>query len=95
MLLIFMFAFFFLGYSPFLSICLGAIAGLTSGFISAWWHAKDDFITDEATETSERTTSSIDRQSRSVQHGFGVKTSREARAARAVWQFGWLFRRKR
>ncbi len=100
-LILFMFAFYFLRYSPFLSISLGLIAGLTSGFISSWWHAKEDYITDEVTganlvdgEAGELTP----QERRPVRYGFGVKSARagrtEARAnpSRGV---GWLFRRNR
>lgn len=100
-LVVFMFGFFFLGYSPFLSVCLGTIAGLTSGFISSWWHAKEDYITDEKTgETvveGEPGSSSSRLQPRGVRYGFGVRSAREssggiARPSRGV---GWLFRRNR
>lgn len=103
-LIIFMFGFFFLRYSLALSIFLGMIAGLTAGFISSWWHAKEDYITDEATgaqlvDGEPTSTTGIER--RPVKYGFGVKFAREGRRttrsprpdpSRGV---GWLFRRNR
>lgn len=98
-LLIFMFAFFFLRYSLFLSVCLGAIAGLSSGFISSWWHAKEDYITDEVTGAEivegEPTTTKGRLQPRPVRYGFGVKSTKDGRAVNPSRGVGWLFRRNR
>ncbi|MDX2242563.1 MAG: hypothetical protein NW224_17890 [Leptolyngbyaceae cyanobacterium bins.302] len=100
-LLLFMFGFFFLGYTPFLSVCLGAIAGLTSGFISSWWHAKEDYITDEATgaeiTSGETSASGAGLRPRGVRYGFGVRSARNASGsvARPSKGVGWLFRRNR
>jgi hypothetical protein len=101
-LVVFMFAFYFLGYQPFLSVCLGAIAGLTSGFIASWWHAKEDFITDEATGAEIRDGAETDletAQRRPVRYGFGVRAARGSREPRRVARptrgVGWLFRRNR
>jgi len=100
-LVIAMFGFFFLRYSPFLSICLGLIAGLTSGFISSWWHAKEDYITDEATgaEIVNGQSTPVPESRRPVRYGFGVRSARDtrgavARSSRGVG-VGWLFRRNR
>ncbi|MDX2230622.1 MAG: hypothetical protein NW220_13355 [Leptolyngbyaceae cyanobacterium bins.349] len=107
MLILFMFAFFLLGYQPFLSICLGAIAGLTSGFIASWWHAKEDYLTDEVTgaELGDGDETNLEAaQRRPVRYGFGVRTARktratrdpgESRGARPSRGVGWLFRRNR
>jgi hypothetical protein len=100
-LILAMFAFYFLRYSPFLSISLGLIAGLTSGFISSWWHAKEDYITDEATgaEIVDGEPGSITTpERRPVRYGFGVKSARQGRVetrARPSRGVGWLFRRNR
>lgn len=98
-MVIFMFAFYFLGYTPFLSICLAAIAAVTSGFISSWWHAKEDYITDEATgaQIVDGEPTETGSRSRGIRYGFGIRTARNqdssvARPARGV---GWLFRRNR
>lgn len=98
----FMFGFYFLRYTPFLSICLAAIAAVTGGFIAAWWNAKDDYVTDEAAapveEKSDRTASAIISnpiERRPVRYGFGVKSAREIRTSRTVKMFNWSFRRKR
>lgn len=98
LLLVFMFAFFGLGYTLFLSICLGAIAALTGGFISSWWHAKEDYITDEATASKvvdDVAIAPTSVQSPSTRHGFGVRSMRQSRADRPVRGVGWLFRRNR
>jgi len=98
-----MFTFFFLKYSPFLSIALAAIAAVCSGFISSWWHAKEDYITDEVTgativegePTLENISSSSSR--RGMRYGFGMRTARDKRepVARPSRGVGWLFRRNR
>ena len=97
MLVIFMFAFFFMGYTPFLSICLGAIAGLTSGFLSSWWHAKEDFVTDEVTgkPLDKEPTTATTSERRPVRYGFGVRTARGTSAPRSAWGVGRFFRRNR
>ena len=100
-LLIFMFAFFLLGYSYILSIALGAIAGLSSGFMAAWWNAKEDFFTEEETAKAERSqagneTSGGMIQRRALRYGFGVKLAKSSRAERQQTGFSWWFlRRKR
>jgi hypothetical protein len=40
--LFFLFCFFFLGYSPPLSILLGAVGGLATALVVGWWKTKDD-----------------------------------------------------
>ncbi len=101
MLLIFMFAFFFVGYSPLLSISLGAIAGLSSGFISSWWHAKEDFFTEQETTQAERSNSSSSAipskpQVRVFRYGFGVKLAKNSRIDRQNrGGISWPFQRKR
>lgn len=40
--LFFLFCFFFLGYSPPMSILLGAVAGLATALVAGWWKTKDD-----------------------------------------------------
>ncbi len=98
LLLMFLFALVFMGYSLFLSVCLSAIAALTGGFISSWWHAKEDFVTDEEAESitvdaASGTPTTV--QPSPIRYGIGVKSAREGRAIRPVWGVGWLFRRNR
>lgn len=38
----FLLSFFFLGYSVYLSIFLGAVGGLAGGWVIGWWKSKDD-----------------------------------------------------
>jgi hypothetical protein len=40
--LIFLLAFYLLGYPAPLAIMLGAIAGISAGFIIGWWEVKDE-----------------------------------------------------
>jgi len=40
--LFFLFCFFILGYSPAMSILLGAVGGLATALIAGWWKTKDD-----------------------------------------------------
>ncbi|HEY9710631.1 MAG TPA: hypothetical protein V6D48_20645 [Oculatellaceae cyanobacterium] len=40
--LFFLLSFFFLGYSVYLSIFLGAVGGLAGGWVIGWWKSKDD-----------------------------------------------------
>lgn len=40
--LLFLLGFLLVGYSPILSILLGAIAGLAGGLVFAWWKSKED-----------------------------------------------------
>ena len=101
-LLIFMFAFFLLGYSYILSIGLGAIAGLSSGFMAAWWNAKEDFFTEEETAKAERSQTGDDAtggplKPRALRYGFGVKLAKDTRNERQQHNgFSWWFlRRKR
>ncbi len=101
LLIFFMVGFLLLGYQPFLSICLGAIAGLAGGFTAAWWNASDDFLSDaEAAEQKGEPAPEATPPtgaSRRQRYGFGVRPARQARRERAFyWQgFGWIFRRKR
>ncbi|MBM0742852.1 hypothetical protein JOY44_14760 [Phormidium sp. CLA17] len=90
-------SFYFLGYTPFLSISLGAIAGVCGGFIASWWNAKEDYITDESAQplTAEESAAITVAQPRSRRYGMGVKLARQSQAARAKRRFGWLFRRNR
>lgn len=81
-----------------LSVSLAAIGALASGFISSWWHAKEDYITDEATESAivePESVSPLTVQPYSSRYGFGVRRAREGQAARPARGFGWLFRRNR
>lgn len=102
-LLIFMFAFFLLGYSYILSIALGAIAGLSSGFMAAWWNAKEDFFTEEETAKAERSQTGDDAtggslKPRALRYGFGVKLAKDTRSDRQQQQSKgswWFLRRKR
>ncbi|MEX0272508.1 hypothetical protein AB3R30_25680 [Leptolyngbyaceae cyanobacterium UHCC 1019] len=89
--------FYFLGYSQFLSICLGAIAGVCGGFIASWWNAKEDYVTDEATQSiqPEESTAITVAQTRPKRYGMGVKLARQTQETRAKKRFGWLFRRNR
>ncbi len=102
LLILFMVGFLLLGYQPFLSICLGAIAGLAGGFLAAWWNASEDFLSDEevaklAGDEEAEATSSIVSSTRQQRYGFGVKPARQARRDRAIYwpRFGWVFRKKR
>lgn len=102
LLIFFMIGFLLLGYQPFLSICLGAIAGLAGGFTAAWWNASEDFLTDaEAAklegEPEPEATPSAGSTTRRKRYGFGVKPARQARRERSVFwlKFGWLSGRKR
>lgn len=102
LLILFMIGFLLLGYSVFLSICLGAIAGLTGGFTAAWWNATEDFLTSEEAaeidgEQEAEAALSTTTPSRRRRYGFGVKPARQARRERRIyWQgFGWIFRQKR
>ena len=40
--LVFLFCFYFLGYSVPLSILLGAAGGMAAGWVIGWWKTKDD-----------------------------------------------------
>jgi hypothetical protein len=105
--ILFMIVFLLLNYTIFLSICLGAIAGLAGGFIAAWWDAKEDYLTEiEAAESrgedvSEDATASS--PARSGRYGFGVVPAQQARQAQrrrqsrsGNWKYlSWLPRRKR
>jgi len=94
-----MFGFYFLGYSPWLSVGLGLIAGLTSGFIAAWWNAQEDYITDQPAETEATPLTEIivpaqkSRDYPPVRYGFGIKTARSPR--QGIQGFGWPFRGRR
>lgn len=96
-----MFGFYLLRYPAVLSVGLGAIAGLTSGFIAAWWHAQEDYMTDApktapTAEPNDKALVPSTSQPRPVRYGFGVKTTRAIRATRpGISGFGWPFRRKR
>ncbi len=87
-------SFYFLGYSQFLSICLGAIAGVCGGFIASWWNAKEDYVTDEAVQAEESAAMTV-AQARPRRYGMGVKLARQPQAAHVKRRFGWLFRRNR
>ncbi len=101
----FIVVFFLLGYG-YLSIYLGTIAGLTGGFISAWWNAKDDFVTDETTAAVIAEEMEEEKQgfrTRAVLRGMRLKSNRESRSSRAERdarmnqserKLGWPFRRK-
>jgi hypothetical protein len=102
LLIFFMISFKLLGYSTFLSICLGAIAGLAGGFTAAWWNASEDFLTDEEEaklegEQEPEAPPSAASSTRRPRYGFGVRPARQARRERAFfWPgFGRVFRRKR
>ncbi|NJP09723.1 MAG: hypothetical protein HC866_09735 [Leptolyngbyaceae cyanobacterium RU_5_1] len=92
-----------LGYSVFLSICLGVIAGVTGGFIASWWNAKEDFITDEPSTVAATVVEEgvkpgfpLRARSRPPRYGIGVRLARRSRTTGAVRRFGWpLFRRRR
>ena len=91
-------SFYFLGYSQFFSICLGAIAGVCGGFISSWWNATEDYVTDESTEPvqSEEGAAITVAQPRPRRYGMGVKLARQPQETRAAkGRFGWLRRRNR
>jgi hypothetical protein len=57
--LFFILAFYFLGYSPQMSILLGGIGGLAAGWIYAWWNAKDEPKTQQQVEDLEKTDSEL------------------------------------
>jgi len=85
--------FYFLGYTQFLSICLGAIAGICGGFIASWWNAKEDYVTDEAAQ-AEESTAVTTAQTRPRRYGMGVKLARQPQETRTKKRFGWLFRKR-
>lgn len=103
LLILFMIGFLLLGYQPFLSICLGMLAGLAGGFLASWWNASEDFLSDEEAaklegdQEPEAATPSTLLSTRQQRYGFGVQPARRARRARAIYwpRFGWIFRRKR
>jgi hypothetical protein len=89
-------SFYFLWYSQFLSICLGAIAGICGGFIASWWNAKEDYVTDETAQPIQSGETAITVvQPRPRRYGMGVKLARQPQETRTKKRFGWLFRRNR
>lgn len=87
--LFFMIALAFLGYSPFLSICLGAIGGIAGGVVAAWFHPKDDDAPDRPAQTVEVLPEEPQRR-----RPFGVVPRKDRRKeTRSQRHFGWLFRR--
>lgn len=88
-------SFYFLGYSQFLSICLGAIAGICGGFISSWWNAKEDYVTDEPDQPVQlgESTAITVAQTRPKRYGMGVKLARQPQETITKKRFGWLRRR--
>ncbi len=90
-------SFYFLGYSQFLSICLGAIAGGCGGFIASWWNATEDYVTDEFAQplqTEEGAAITV-AQTRPRRYGMGVRRARQTQETREKKRFGWFFRRNR
>ena len=49
--LFFLLSFLLLGYEPPVSILLGGIAGLSGGFIFAWWGSKEPTVTQVSSQT--------------------------------------------
>jgi len=94
--LLFMVSLFVLGYSPFLSICLGAIGGIAGGFIIAWWKPKDDLKGDASGEketkaevdVKDKLAPSPTRKVHFRKEGLDWGEQRRSRGSR---RFGWLF----
>lgn len=87
--LFFMIALALLGYSPFLSICLGAIGGIAGGVVAAWFNPKDDDAPDRPARTVEVSPDEPRRR-----RPFGAMPRKGKRQdTRASRNFGWPFRR--
>jgi hypothetical protein len=101
-LIVAMLGFYFLGYSVFISICLGLVAGLTSGFISSWKNAYEDFVTPEPAAYTPKpkpeatVVEATSYQRPEMRPGFGVKPVRRKKyQTRGQRRFGWLFRQNK
>lgn len=87
--LFFMIALALLGYSPFLSICLGAIGGIAGGVVAAWFNPRDDDAPDRPARQAEVSPEEPERR-----RPFGVvPRKRQRQETRGQRHFGWLFRR--
>lgn len=89
-----------LGYQPYFSIALGAISGLTWGFIVSWWNAKEDFAADEPSppkpvEVVEKPAEMVMPQLENRELFRHYRKYRRQYIRPAVRRFGALFRRDR
>lgn len=98
--LFFMIVLSILGYQPYFSIALGAISGLTWGFIVSWWNAKEDFAADEPVhpkpvQVVEKPSEMVipPLENRELFRRYGKHRRQHIRPA--VRRFGALFRRDR
>ena len=79
--LFFLLSFLLLGYPPPISILLGGIAGLSGGFIFAWWGSKEPTVTKVPSQI-QRETQTDDDELATVQRANSPRTRRVARRYR-------------
>ena len=79
--LFFLLSFLLLGYEPPVSILLGGIAGLSGGFIFAWWGSKEPTVT-KVSGHIQRETQTDDDELATVQRANSPRTRRVARRYR-------------
>ncbi len=79
--LFFLLSFLLLGYQPPISILLGGIAGLSGGFIFAWWGSKETIVTKIPSQI-QRETQTDDEELATVQRANSPRTRRVARRYR-------------
>lgn len=98
--IVFMLGLAVLGYSPFLSISFGAIAGLASGMIAAWLKPKDAYMPTKAEQQikAEKESSEESPTDEPVHRArfrkYGTPAVRRRHQSRGQRHFGWLFRKR-
>lgn len=80
--LFFLLSFLLLGYQPPISILLGGIAGLSGGFIFAWWGSKEPIVTKVPSQIQQEAETSDDELASPVQRANSPRTRRVARRYR-------------
>ena len=80
--LFFLLSFLLLGYQPPISILLGGIAGLSSGFIFAWWGSKEPTVSKIPSQIQREAQTEDDELASPVQRANSPRTRRVARRYR-------------
>ena len=80
--LFFLLSFLLLGYQPPISILLGGIAGLSSGFIFAWWGSKEPTVSKIPSQIQREVETDDDELASPVQRANSPRTRRVARRYR-------------
>lgn len=90
----FLICFALLGYSPFLSICLGAVGGIAAGVLDAWVKAKDDGTEKEPEKQPEDPAIVTEPQGKTrPRRPAGFLSQRRRHKSQGQRRFGSLFRR--